>query len=363
MLKISQIILKKRKEKNITQEELAEFMMVTKASVSKWETGQSYPEILLLPKLATFFNISLDELIGYEPQLSLEQIKRIYLDFENRVTKMNVEKIMEEVKDTAKQYYSCFNLLYYMSLFILNHCNLFEDASKRNLYLESTNIFLKRVIDLTEDINIKENSVNLRAACLISLGKSEEALDILPLTEMHSSSRNSLLATAYLQTKSEVECDKSLQIMIYNNVMDLITLMMMKSGLGEDNWLITSERVEDLIETFNLAEINVSTVLNFYLSVGIQYGKESNKYLSKKYVEKFLKLLINHKNGPFEIKGDKYFNKIDEWLNEHILMGLKPNRNNKVIVDSYLNILMNNENLKNVIESESTKELINELTK
>lgn len=75
MLKIGENILQKRKERGITQEELAEFMMVTKASVSKWETGQSYPDILLLPKLATFFNISVDELIGYDPDLSSAQIQ------------------------------------------------------------------------------------------------------------------------------------------------------------------------------------------------------------------------------------------------------------------------------------------------
>ena len=50
-------------------------MMVTKASVSKWETGQSYPDILLLPKLATFFNVTVDELIGYEPQLNRKLCK------------------------------------------------------------------------------------------------------------------------------------------------------------------------------------------------------------------------------------------------------------------------------------------------
>lgn len=55
-------------------------MLVTKASVSKWKSGQSYPNILLLPKLATFFNVTVDELIGYEPQLSLEQIKK-YMRF------------------------------------------------------------------------------------------------------------------------------------------------------------------------------------------------------------------------------------------------------------------------------------------
>jgi len=41
----------------------------------KWETASTYPDIALLPKLAAFFNISIDELIGYEPQLTKEAIR------------------------------------------------------------------------------------------------------------------------------------------------------------------------------------------------------------------------------------------------------------------------------------------------
>lgn len=70
-----------RHQKKITQEELARFMGVTKASVSKWETNQSLPDILLLPQLASFFDISVDELLGYKPQLSKEQIQKYYFDF------------------------------------------------------------------------------------------------------------------------------------------------------------------------------------------------------------------------------------------------------------------------------------------
>lgn len=43
-----------RREKKVTQEELADFIGVTKASVSKWETRQSLPDILILPQLASF---------------------------------------------------------------------------------------------------------------------------------------------------------------------------------------------------------------------------------------------------------------------------------------------------------------------
>jgi transcriptional regulator with XRE-family HTH domain len=61
-LNISKCIIQKRKEKGTTQEKLAEYIGVSKASVSKWESGQSYPDILLLPELATYFNVSVDEL-------------------------------------------------------------------------------------------------------------------------------------------------------------------------------------------------------------------------------------------------------------------------------------------------------------
>lgn len=54
--KLSENITRLRHEKKITQEELAAFAGVTKASVSKWENGQNLPDILLLPGLAAAFS-------------------------------------------------------------------------------------------------------------------------------------------------------------------------------------------------------------------------------------------------------------------------------------------------------------------
>ncbi len=77
-LSLSKNVANLRKEKGVTQEILAEFIGVTKASVSKWETGQSMPDVLILPKLASFFDVSVDELLGYHPQLTKEQIRHFY---------------------------------------------------------------------------------------------------------------------------------------------------------------------------------------------------------------------------------------------------------------------------------------------
>ena len=49
-----------RKNKGLSQEELADKVGVSRQAVSKWETGTTYPDITLLPQLATYFNISIE---------------------------------------------------------------------------------------------------------------------------------------------------------------------------------------------------------------------------------------------------------------------------------------------------------------
>lgn len=54
-----------RKNKNMTQEELAEVLLVSSQAISKWENGQSVPDIELLPVIARYFGITMDELFNY----------------------------------------------------------------------------------------------------------------------------------------------------------------------------------------------------------------------------------------------------------------------------------------------------------
>ena len=63
-----QIIAFHRKRLGLTQEALAQKLGVTNQAVSKWESGQSCPDIALLPALADLFGITLDELFSREPK-------------------------------------------------------------------------------------------------------------------------------------------------------------------------------------------------------------------------------------------------------------------------------------------------------
>lgn len=66
MLYLSENIKRYRILKNLTQEEVAGYLRITPQSVSKWERGESYPDITFLPALANIFETDIDTLFGMD---------------------------------------------------------------------------------------------------------------------------------------------------------------------------------------------------------------------------------------------------------------------------------------------------------
>lgn len=62
-----------RKAKGITQEELAELLFVSRAAVSKWESGRGYPNIDSLKAISKLFSVSLDELLSCDEIVSIAE--------------------------------------------------------------------------------------------------------------------------------------------------------------------------------------------------------------------------------------------------------------------------------------------------
>ena len=62
-MKFNEKLLKLRKEKGLSQEELGMEMQVSRQTISKWESGQSYPDFTRLVMLSDFFDMTLDELV------------------------------------------------------------------------------------------------------------------------------------------------------------------------------------------------------------------------------------------------------------------------------------------------------------
>lgn len=62
-----------RKQKNLTQEELAESLYVSRTAISKWESGRGYPNVDSLKMMARFFGVTIDELLSGEELLTIAE--------------------------------------------------------------------------------------------------------------------------------------------------------------------------------------------------------------------------------------------------------------------------------------------------
>lgn len=101
-----------RKKKGLRQEQLAEAMGVSTASVSKWETNQSYPELTLLAELADFFEVSIDTLIGHNLSADrlealISQMGKAADDRDEELAASLCEKILRNYPNSAHAVDAC----------------------------------------------------------------------------------------------------------------------------------------------------------------------------------------------------------------------------------------------------------------
>ncbi len=112
----SENLKKFRLKQNLTQEKLADFLGVSFQTISKWERGETYPDITILPAIAQFFKVSIDELLGVNKAENEEELKRLLKEHDN----LTDEKlILEHITGLKEKYPADFRVqLRWMSYLI-----------------------------------------------------------------------------------------------------------------------------------------------------------------------------------------------------------------------------------------------------
>lgn len=246
-IKIAENIQALRKEKHLTQEELAEVFGVTSQSISKWELGLSCPDISVLPEIADYFEVSIDELLGYKPQSS---VNSIYL---------NIKALI----DSKEDYNDKTSLIYQIAM-LASTCIAHQEEKSVKELLEGKRYKNKSISQNHSGVIMKgDNSL------FISSFKDCPKFDINTVRKVHR----------YLTSVNKMNTLKVLfalhNLMVENGITKYYTMneLVEKTGINEnDIWLAFNDLNVELsildngeqawqLQTFNEVPLLVTLIL------------------------------------------------------------------------------------------------------
>ena len=177
-LRIGENIKRLRREKGMTQERLAELLNITNAAVSKWEKGDTYPDITAIIPLARIFDVSVDEIMGYDSSKNEAEIERILFEYRQLGFKGKYSEASELIKSARKSYPNDHRI---MDTYMWDIAGGSADNDPAVLkahyeeFMQICDILLSSCTD--EDIRLA--AITMQAKLLHASGETERALDIL----------------------------------------------------------------------------------------------------------------------------------------------------------------------------------------
>lgn len=146
IVKIGKFIAKKRKEKSLTQEQLAEKLNVTSKTISRWENGNYMPDISLLKPLSEELSVTLNDLLSGEKVENEKYQQRLEENIMNTISYKE-----GTIMNKLNKIFLVIIILLIMALGIMTYYYFYM----RNAYLNSAN----RMVQITE--LLEENGIGI----------------------------------------------------------------------------------------------------------------------------------------------------------------------------------------------------------
>ena len=309
----STIFTTRRKELKLTQEDIAQFVGVSRAAVSKWEKGQSYPDITLLPKLAMYFDLSIDTLLGYEPQLTHDRIVSIYAELAKCFTTEPFPQVESKIERLVTEYYSCYPFLMKMAQLYLNYLQQspdFEQTAQKIIAI------CERVKRNSEDLHLLNEATLIEAMTYLALQQPEQVIERLGNSPAIDFSSDILIATALNMLQRPEEAKQITQASTYQKLLSMIAAMTETLTLETENPHYIDEtvhRAQAVIELFNVHTININCVLVFNLKAAHIYAMQQRNDKASEMIAQYLKACLKMK-FPLMLTGDDYFYLVQDWI-------------------------------------------------
>lgn len=225
-MRMNEIIRKKRREKGLTQEQVAACLGVTAPAVNKWESGASLPDLALLLPLSRLLETDPNTLLGFHGDLTKEEAM-LYI---NEIAQTAKDKGMEEtlflIRKRVREYPSCGALLYQAATLLRGMAILFPVSEARaeenrayavSLYERAMNCADMQSADLSRyalaSLYIQEKNYE----------KAEELIGQMP--EYQPLDKKSLQIQMYIQQKKNEDAAVLLERKLNSSIQEIFLML------------------------------------------------------------------------------------------------------------------------------------------
>lgn len=197
-----------RREKDMTQEELADILGVSFQAVSKWERGDSYPDITILPGIASFFGVSVDALLGMDEIRKAEELAALKKRAWQQHHAGDLDAAAAILREGLKTYPNNDALMLELSNYLI-HYRLREDVSQ-DAAREAIAVY-ERILKYSVNAVTRNNAQSSLPYAYFLAGEREKA--VLEVNKLPSA-RESREFTLSLVTRGEEQI-KALQSLLF----------------------------------------------------------------------------------------------------------------------------------------------------
>ncbi len=222
---IGEVIRRLRKERDLTQEELAEQIGVTSQAISKWENNTGMPDISQIVPLAGFFGVSTDTLFDY----CSEDKKREIEEYRKRAQQLNnkgmTPELIELWREALGKYpgdYECMsNLAHALFIYVCNG----DARPEAEPYSKESVTLCERILSGCTETEIRENAIQiltyLYSTPALSFADEEKALSYAGIGGSLWSCRELLTENAYFTEEGKKKAGKTRE----RNMLDFMDLI------------------------------------------------------------------------------------------------------------------------------------------
>lgn len=288
-LSLGEIIVKERKHRGITQEELARAVGVSTSAVSKWECGNTYPDITLLSPIARFLGITVDQLLSFEPELSTDEVMCINRKCAEKFETCSLTEAVDFSESFVKQYPNSM-LLKLRTGAMFQQYIASAKSEEETMQLVDKAVELIKTVSECYDTDLKHSALYVLSSLYVvkeEFDKAEEALNSIPKSYPDT---KSMLASIYCLKGELKNAEKLEQQELFSNVtsafMHIESLCGLKVKMKEMNEALNlAALARRILEVFDLQDQYAYSNSLMYASI---YTALEDKEKTLQWIERFV---------------------------------------------------------------------------